>query len=79
MFTLSEDCIITGVCFLVTNSHYSSFFSVDCFSLLRALLLTNLILLFQQDVDLDYVAKVTHGFSGADLTEICQRVRLSFI
>ena len=30
----------------------------------------------QQDVDLDYVAKVTHGFSGADLTEICQRVRL---
>jgi len=30
---------------------------------------------FQQDVDLDYVAKVTHGFSGADLTEICQRVR----
>lgn len=29
----------------------------------------------QQDVDLDYVAKVTHGFSGADLTEICQRVR----
>ena len=30
---------------------------------------------FEQDVDLDYVAKVTHGFSGADLTEICQRVR----
>ncbi|XP_020624905.1 transitional endoplasmic reticulum ATPase [Orbicella faveolata] len=26
-----------------------------------------------KDVDLDYVAKVTHGFSGADLTEICQR------
>ena len=26
-------------------------------------------------MDLDYVAKVTHGFSGADLTEICQRVR----
>lgn len=26
-----------------------------------------------QDVDLDYLAKVTHGFSGADLTEICQR------
>jgi transitional endoplasmic reticulum ATPase len=26
-----------------------------------------------KDVDLSYVAKVTHGFSGADLTEICQR------
>ncbi|EDS43334.1 spermatogenesis associated factor [Culex quinquefasciatus] len=25
------------------------------------------------DVDLTYVAKVTQGFSGADLTEICQR------
>jgi len=26
-----------------------------------------------KDVDLTYLAKVTHGFSGADLTEICQR------
>lgn len=26
-----------------------------------------------KDVDLVYLAKVTHGFSGADLTEICQR------
>ena len=26
-----------------------------------------------QDVDIDYLSKVTHGFSGADLTEICQR------
>ena len=26
-----------------------------------------------QDVDLIYLANVTHGFSGADLTEICQR------
>jgi len=26
-----------------------------------------------KDVDLLYLAKVTHGFSGADLTEICQR------
>lgn len=26
-----------------------------------------------QDVDVNYLAKVTHGFSGADLTEICQR------
>ncbi|KAF5394799.1 hypothetical protein PHET_10161, partial [Paragonimus heterotremus] len=25
------------------------------------------------DVDLGYLAKVTQGFSGADLTEICQR------
>ncbi|KAI0766149.1 valosin-containing protein [Trametes elegans] len=25
------------------------------------------------DVDLNYLAKNTHGFSGADLTEICQR------
>lgn len=24
-------------------------------------------------MDIDYLAKVTHGFSGADLTEICQR------
>lgn len=28
----------------------------------------------QQDVELGYMAKVTQGFSGADLTEICQRV-----
>lgn len=26
-----------------------------------------------KDVDLPYIAKVTHGFSGADLTEVCQR------
>lgn len=26
-----------------------------------------------QDVDLKLMAKVTKGFSGADLTEICQR------
>lgn len=26
-----------------------------------------------KEVDLTYLAKVTHGFSGADLTEICQR------
>ncbi|XP_073813909.1 transitional endoplasmic reticulum ATPase TER94 isoform X2 [Musca autumnalis] len=26
-----------------------------------------------KDVDLSYIAKVTQGFSGADLTEICQR------
>lgn len=26
-----------------------------------------------KDVDLSYIAKVSHGFSGADLTEICQR------
>merc|ERR1719427_2433658 len=26
-----------------------------------------------KEVDLGYLAKVTHGFSGADLTEICQR------
>lgn len=26
-----------------------------------------------KDVDLNYMAKVTPGFSGADLTEICQR------
>ena len=26
------------------------------------------------EVDLGYLAKVTNGFSGADLTEICQRV-----
>jgi len=26
-----------------------------------------------KDVDLDYLAKATEGFSGADLTEICQR------
>merc|ERR1712023_152713 len=26
-----------------------------------------------RDVDLDYMAKVLNGFSGADLTEICQR------
>lgn len=26
-----------------------------------------------KDIDLDFLAKTTHGFSGADLTEICQR------
>lgn len=26
-----------------------------------------------KDVDLGFIAKKTHGFSGADLTEICQR------
>jgi len=26
-----------------------------------------------KDIDLPYLAKITHGFSGADLTEICQR------
>jgi transitional endoplasmic reticulum ATPase len=26
-----------------------------------------------QDVDLEFIAQHTHGFSGADLTEICQR------
>jgi SpoVK/Ycf46/Vps4 family AAA+-type ATPase len=26
-----------------------------------------------QDVDMGYIAKVTHGYSGADLTEVCQR------
>lgn len=26
-----------------------------------------------KDVDLTYIGKVTHGFSGADLTEVCQR------
>lgn len=26
-----------------------------------------------RDVDLPYISRVTHGFSGADLTEICQR------
>jgi len=26
-----------------------------------------------RDVNLDYIAQVTEGFSGADLTEICQR------
>ena len=26
-----------------------------------------------KDVDMNYLASVTKGFSGADLTEICQR------
>merc|ERR1719487_740091 len=26
-----------------------------------------------EDVDLNYLARTLHGFSGADLTEICQR------
>merc|ERR1712138_26817 len=26
-----------------------------------------------EQVDLEYLGKMTHGFSGADLTEICQR------
>ena len=26
-----------------------------------------------KDVDMNYLADVTKGFSGADLTEICQR------
>lgn len=35
--------------------------------------LFNLLLYLFQDVDLVYIAKVTHGYSGADLTEVCQR------
>jgi len=31
------------------------------------------LLFFLKDVDLDFLAKMTNGFSGADLTEICQR------
>lgn len=34
---------------------------------------SNFFISCSQDVDLTYVAKVTHGFSGADLTEVCQR------
>lgn len=30
-------------------------------------------LMTEDDVDLDCIAKVTDGFSGADLNEICQR------
>lgn len=26
-----------------------------------------------QDVDLNFIAKITEGFSGADLTEVCQK------
>ena len=26
-----------------------------------------------KEVDIEYLARVTKGFSGADLTEICQR------
>jgi len=32
-----------------------------------------------KDVDLDFVAKLTEGFSGADLTELCQRACKSAI
>lgn len=31
------------------------------------------LLSFSQDVDIDFLARSTKGFSGADLTEICQR------
>ena len=48
--------------------------------ILSNLILSNLTLpnltflpVLPQRVDLDYLAKVSHGFSGADLTEICQR------
>ena len=27
-----------------------------------------------KDIDLDFLARTTNGYSGADLTEICQRV-----
>lgn len=29
--------------------------------------------IFNQNVDLEYISGITDGFSGADLTEICQR------
>jgi transitional endoplasmic reticulum ATPase len=32
-----------------------------------------------KDVDLGYIAQITEGFSGADLTEICQRAAKSAI
>ena len=34
---------------------------------------------YTDEIDLNVVAKFTQGFSGADLTEICQRVSLVFI
>ncbi|CAG8528806.1 10299_t:CDS:2, partial [Acaulospora colombiana] len=40
------------------------------FSILKATLRKSPV---ADDVDLPYLAKSTHGFSGADLTEICQR------
>lgn len=40
------------------------------FSILKATLRKSPV---SKDVDLPYLAKSTHGFSGADLTEICQR------
>ena len=40
------------------------------FSILKATLRKSPV---SQSVDLDFMAKATHGFSGADLTEICQR------
>lgn len=59
----------------------SNFYCVNCkiinfyFRLFLKLLLEGLANRFYlfQNVDLDYLARVTHGFSGADLTEICQR------
>lgn len=73
-------------CNVYINPVVESCLIVNCFWTVFALICTLIIsntvtplltycTFCQQDVDLDYVAKVTHGFSGADLTEICQRVR----
>lgn len=41
--------------------------------ILNGIVMSKSLYVIRQDVDLNYLAKVTHGFSGADLTEICQR------
>lgn len=52
---------------VLTGCSFSSLLLTDYSSSGISLFLSN------QDIDVDYLAKMTHGFSGADLTEICQR------
>lgn len=71
-FFASDYAQLAFVCSHFCEGHFSAIVQHQLVSFLT-------VNFFQQDVDLDYVAKVTHGFSGADLTEICQRVRSSVL
>ena len=72
LFFSSDYAQLAFVCSHSCEGHFSAIVQHQLVSFLT-------VHFFQQDVDLDYVAKVTHGFSGADLTEICQRVRSSVL
>ena len=68
---LFDVCHMTNQHLLCCNSVYLSVPSQSRLSILKANLRKTPV---ADNIDLQYIAKVTQGFSGADLTEICQRV-----